>query len=347
MRCDQPAQLARRTLLAGGAALAVFGVSACNDNGSGGSTATPRTTPRSTPSGSASNGASPSASPKPTVKASTNLDAVTVKGAFGKKPTVTVKAPWTIDKTRTKVLSSSKSRAIPDGGTATVNYFGVNARTGKRFDDSWSAGQPATFSLAQVIPGFAKGLKGQRVGSRVLIAMPGTDGYDSSGGNSDAGIEVGDTLLFVVDIIGAQLPGPEGTKVTPAKGLPTVTDAKGVPSITVPKTDPPKKLVVQPLIEGEGTKIAKTDQVTADYVGVNWADGKTVFSTYDSAADTTAVDDTIKGLTQALVGKRVGSRVLVIVPPSLGYPKGNASPKVDKGTTLVFVVDLLYAVTAQ
>ena len=38
-----------------------------------------------------------------------------------------------------------------------VNYYGVNGRTGKKFDESFSRGQPVTFSLAQVVPGFGKG----------------------------------------------------------------------------------------------------------------------------------------------------------------------------------------------
>ena len=91
-----------------------------------------------------------------------------------------------------------------------VNYYGVNGRTGKKFDESFSRGQAVTFSLAQVVPGFSKGLTGQKQGSRVLIAMPGSDGYDASGGSPQAGIEVGDTLIFVVDIEATTLSGPEG-----------------------------------------------------------------------------------------------------------------------------------------
>ena len=69
-----------------------------------------------------------------------------------------------------------------------------------------------------MVPGFSKGLVGQKQGSRVLIAMPGSDGYDSSGGSPQAGIEVGDTLIFVVDLVAVQLAGPEGTAVNPRQG---------------------------------------------------------------------------------------------------------------------------------
>ena len=59
----------------------------------------------------------------------------------------------------------------------------MNGRTGKKFDESFTNGQPVAFSLAQVVPGFSKGLVGQHKGSRVVIAMPGKDGYDPMGGN--------------------------------------------------------------------------------------------------------------------------------------------------------------------
>ena len=52
----------------------------------------------------------------------------------------------------------------------------------------------------------------------MLIAMPGADGYDASGGSPQAGIEVGDTLIFVVDIVATTLSGPEGTPVPPKAG---------------------------------------------------------------------------------------------------------------------------------
>ena len=148
---------------------------------------------------------------------------MTVTGEYGKAPKVTVKSPWAIDKTRTKVLTPSKGAEVKEGQTVEVNYTGVNGRTGKTFDSSFARGAPVAFSLAQVVPGFSKGLVGQRQGSRVLIAMPGSDGYDSAGGNPQIGIEVGDTLIFVVDLVTVQLKGPEGTPVKPKPGLPTVT----------------------------------------------------------------------------------------------------------------------------
>jgi peptidylprolyl isomerase len=294
------------------------------------------------PSPSAS--ATPSAAP---ITPSKNFSAVKVEGAYGKSPKVTVKSPWAIDQTRTEVLQPSKGAIVQPGSTVEVNYYGVNGRTGKRFDDSFSRGQSIAFPLDQVVPGFSKGLQGQHQGSRVVIAMPGSDGYDSSGGSPQAGINVGDTLVFVVDIVAVPLTGPSGTAVAPKAGLPTVAETGGKPVVTVPKSDPPTSLVVQPLIQGKGKAVGKADSVTINYTWVDWSTGAVLEQTYGAKPATTPLASLVPGLQQGLVGQKVGSRVLVVVPPAEGYPQGNATPKVDAGDTLVFVVDVLFTSSAS
>ncbi len=298
------------------------------------------------PSAMPSASGSASATPSPTaakVKASNNFDQVQVTGDYGKAPKVTVKSPWGIDKTRTKVLKPSDGAVIAAGSTVQVDYYGVDGRTGKKFDDSYSRGAPVAFPLDQVVPGFSKGLVGQRQGSRVLIAMPGPDGYDASGGNADAGIEVGDTLIFVVDVVGVPLTGPKGDAVAPAKGLPTVSDKGGVPSITVPKTTAPTKLVAQPLIKGAGAKVTAADTLTINYRWVKWSDGQLLEETYSTKPAGAPMAQLLPGMQKGLTGQTVGSRVLLVIPPADGYPDGNAEPKIDKGETLVMVVDILFA----
>lgn len=292
--------------------------------------------------------ATPSASPAPTpkpkqVKASDNFDKVTVSGAYGKEPKVKVDTPWAIDKTRTKVLEPGKGPVVGEGQSVEVNYYGVNGRTGKKFDDSFSRGQPVAFSLAQVVPGFSKGLTGQRQGSRVLIAMPGKDGYDPMGGSPQAGIEVGDTLIFVVDLVGGQLAGPEGSTVQPKAGLPIVTDKRGTPEITIPESAPPTALQVQPLIKGKGKKVGANDAITFNYLWVRWSDGKVLEESYSGQPASTPLSGLLPGMVKGLEGQTVGSRVLLVVPPSDGYPDGNATPSIKPGETLVMVVDLLFA----
>jgi peptidylprolyl isomerase len=302
----------------------------------------------SDPSASAVPSASASASAAPKkVPTSKNFDKVSVSGDYGKSPKVKVDAPYAVDKTRTKVLVDSDGPVVEAGQTVQVNYYGVDGRTGKKFDESFSTGQPVVFPLDQVVPGFSKGLTGQKKGSRVLIAMPGSDGYDASGGNAQAGIEVGDTLVFVVDLVDVQLSEPAGAAVKPKAGLPTVTGALDKPEITIPKSDPPKQLVVQPLIKGKGAKVGPGDTITFAYRWEIWDDGRLVEQSYGSKPGSSPLAGLVTGLQEGLAGQTVGSRVLLVIPPDKGYPDGNAEPKVNKGETLVMVVDLLFTQAGQ
>ena len=61
---------------------------------------------------------------------------------------------------------------VPAGATVTVDYIGVSCSTGKIFDSSYSRGQPATFPLDQVIPGWTQGIPGMKVGGQRLARHP-------------------------------------------------------------------------------------------------------------------------------------------------------------------------------
>lgn len=271
------------------------------------------------------------------------MDKVKATGDYGKEPKLELDAPWVVDKTRAKVLKPNDSGSVvKKGSTVEVNYAGFNARTGKKFDDSFSRGSSISFNLGQVVPGFSKGLVGQHQGSRVLIAMPGSDGYDASGGNPQIDVKIGDTLIFVVDVVAVPLTGPKGSKVDPKAGLPTVADKNGTPVVTIPKSDPPSTLQVQPLIKGTGKKVAAGDTITFDYVWQRWSDGKILEQTYDSKPADTPLSELLPGVVKGLTGQTVGSRVLLVIPPADGYPEGNEKPKIAKGETLVMVVDLLF-----
>lgn len=130
------------------------------------------------------------------------VDDVTVTGEPGQKPEVSFDKPLYVGETASKVITPGDGPVVEAGDTVTVDYVGINGRTGEEFDASYTAAgsKPVEFPLDQVVPGFAKGLVGQKLGSRVAIAMPSEDGYGSAG-NPQAGIEGNDTLVFVVDLI--------------------------------------------------------------------------------------------------------------------------------------------------
>ena len=129
----------------------------------------------------------------------------------GTAPTVTIPKGKTAPKTLTvTTLIKGKGPVLTAGQFVVTQYTGVIYRTGKVFDETWANGgtadSPFGFVLdaspEAVIPGLDKGLAGQTVGSRVMLTIPPADGYGSAG-QSQAGIEGTDTLVFVIDILGA------------------------------------------------------------------------------------------------------------------------------------------------
>lgn len=350
----------RRLLTVGLGALTLPLLGACSEEQPPQTTGTPRVSaqpgdgsasPGASGSPSASGSGKPSAAPtSASIKVSKNMNDIKVSGKPKAEPKVTIPKPWAVDKTRVKVLSKGDGATVSKTGPVSVLYHGVNARSGEMFDSSWASDkenpQPATFSLDGVIPGFSKGLVGQQAGSRVLVAIPGKDGYDPQGRPPQ--ILPGDTLVFVIDIVATVLEGPEGEVVKPKDGLPTVTDDKGAPKITMPKGKPPTELTIQPLVKGKGAKVAETDTVFLHYRGALWDGGKVVDDNFGKDPETTALDDTlIPGFTKGIIGQTVGSRMLLVIPPDQAYPEGNETPAVPKGATLVYVVDILFAQAAQ
>ncbi|MDO5684123.1 MAG: FKBP-type peptidyl-prolyl cis-trans isomerase, partial [Propionibacteriaceae bacterium] len=325
-------------------AVALFSLSAC-----GSDEPTTPAEPGQTPAATAS----ASAEPTPTAVVTTSakdLAGITVEGEAGKEPKVTVPAPFGVDETMTRVITPGNGSKVAEGGMVEVHYVGVNGRTGEKFDDSWSRGETAQFSLGQVVPGFAKGLAGRQVGSRVLIAMPGKDGYDDMGGSPQAGIEVGDTLVFVVDITDAPLDRAEGDPVAPRDGLPTVAFDGDKPKITIPAgAAAPKELIVQPLIQGKGKPVQATDAITARYQAVLWKDGSVIDDTYGGAAETQLLSALIPAWQEGLKDKPVGSRVLIVSPPDKAYPAdpGARKPNPAAGEAVVYVVDILHTQAGQ
>jgi FKBP-type peptidyl-prolyl cis-trans isomerase len=125
-------------------------------------------------------------------------------GAAGKGPTITIPSTPAPKTLQVKTLIKGTGPVVKKGQYLVVQYTGVNYRTKKVFDSSWSRSEPfaTVIGEGQVIPGWDTGLVGQTVGSRVLLVIPPKEGYGSAG-SSSAGIKGTDTLVFAVDIISA------------------------------------------------------------------------------------------------------------------------------------------------
>jgi len=197
---------------------------------------------------------------------------------------------------------------------------------------------------------------GKKVGSRVLVVVPPKEGYGTSG-NSQLGVTGSDTLVFVMDLIQKYSSGTvsaSGTHVSSGGGdLPTVSAAQGsAPKVTIPKgVTPPTTLVTKTLIKGSGPVVTKGEFVVVQYTGVNWRTGQVFDSSWERSLPYSfkigaSPSQVIPGWDQGLVGQTVGSRVLLVIPPKDAYGSAGQSQAGIKGTdTLVFVVDIISAVS--
>ena len=275
------------------------------------------------------------------------LDSVTVGGTT-KAPTLTFKTkPLSVKATTTKVLTPGTGAKLTKANAIMFNYVLVNGKDGKQVESSFGK-QTAGMDLssASLLPGLSKGLAGQKVGSRLLVAIPPSDAFGAQG-NTQAGFGPTDTVVFLIDLVSASTPlaTATGAAVPPKAGLPTVkVVGAGAATVTVPKTAAPTKLIVQPLIKGAGPAIQAGQNIKVNYTGVLWKNGKK----FDASADHGSSFDTqigagkvITGWDKGLVGKTVGSRILLIVPPAEGYGAKGSPPLIGPKDTLVFVVDIL------
>ncbi len=126
----------------------------------------------------------------------------TATGSFGDKPTLLFPAEAAPADLVVQVLERGSGDLVEAGQEIEVNYLG-QAWGGAVFDSSFDRGESVSFPIGvgMVIAGWDDGLVGQQVGSRVLLSIPSHLGYGDRGVPA-AGIRGGDTLVFVVDIVG-------------------------------------------------------------------------------------------------------------------------------------------------
>jgi len=140
--------------------------------------------------------------------ASTGTGSVTVSGAFGQTPVIKIPAAKAGHALAVKTLIQGTGPVLHTTDTFLSNYaIYLWSGTAHRlvqstFGSTAHPGSGPQLLSGQLLPGLEKALVGQKMGSRVLAVIPPKDGFGSRG-NPQVGIKGTDTLVFVVDILGA------------------------------------------------------------------------------------------------------------------------------------------------
>jgi len=120
--------------------------------------------------------------------------------------------------------------------------------------------------------------------------------------------------------------------------------AKTKPKVTVPKGAPPAQLETKELEEGSGAEAKAGNEVTVQYVGVDYKNGKEFDSSWsrnEPFSFKLGAGEVIPGWDQGVEGMKVGGRRELIIPPELAYGEEGRPPAIPPNETLVFVIDLL------
>lgn len=292
-----------------------LGLAACGDDGKG-DDASAEGTASSSPSASTSASASPSAAPTP------------VTGV--KPPTELV----------LKVLKQGTGATVKSGDSVTVDYQGTNWTTNTVFDQSYTRGEPATFTTDGVVPGFGAALVGQKVGSQVVVGIPPEFGYGSAGQPS-ANIGGTDTLVFVIEIksvAGGQL-SQCNVKPGAASNSVTVTGKFGTTAIPkFAKNLSSKSLQRTILKKGTGKSGGLGDNVDVLLSVYNARSGEKI------GAQPTSVPIGSSGIPAGIAAGvecvKQGSRVVTVFPAK-DLPNAVNGTTIKDGDSLVLVTDVI------
>lgn len=276
-------------------------------------------------------------------------DTAEVSGEVGTEATVKFDGEVTDSTQSTKVLEEGDGDTVEEGDSLILQTVIADGTTQKTVASSYTDHQPQVVSLSsQVQKLFLDALSGKTIGSRVAVYAP-AEAIFGAAGNPQLGISQKDPILIVFDLIGQPVTKPDGKKHAAPSWFPSIEKTKGVISGLgfkgTPK--PGDKLRSASLFDGTGPVVKKGQTIFARYLGEVY-DGKQPFdenfSGTDPAAFQIGAGAVIKGWDDTLVGQRVGSEVVLAIPPKDGYGKAGKSDAGIKGTdTLYFVVDIVGA----
>lgn len=274
------------------------------------------------------------------------LDTVKVSGEVGTVPKVTFDGQVAPEDIESEVLTKGDGEELSAGDAVFAQIWIGNGFTEEEVYNTYDTNAPQLLS-ADVSEPFKKAIDGNTVGSRVVVASSAEDAFGEAG-NPQLGIGNKDGVVFVIDLIAKLATEPSGEERPAAKWAPTPIEADG--TVTgfdfAEANQPSKNLLDTTLIKGDGPVVEKGQTIAVDYLGQVFEAEKPFDESFSKEPATFAigVGQVVKGWDETLVGKTVGSRVILSIPPADGYgDKGNESAGIKGTDTLFFVVDILGA----
>ncbi len=278
--------------------------------------------------------------------AADTMNGISAKGKPGSKPEISFDTPLKVENQSHQVIQEGDGDVIQDGDRVCTRSIAIDSKNGKEINSTWDEETPECSIVIDKtsIPAYYDVFRGQKINTTIAIGIDDQqEGGQPGNGKDGKGSSYIMALTFVSKTKDLKRAEGEKVKDVPAD-LPKISLSNtGKPSLDLNNYKPTNTLVSQTLIKGKGAKVGEHQTISANYTGWLASDGKQFDSSWDrgQAADF-SLDQVVKGWQQGLAGQTVGSQVLVIVPPDLGYGDQEKSG-IPANSTLIFVVDILAA----
>lgn len=279
------------------------------------------------------------------VTSGTASSAVTATGRFGLAPKVEFPTPLYAKASQVSTIIPGKGAPISAGQPMILEVTIINGANGTPLQKtSYNATGGILITAGKsTSPAVSIGLECAQVGSRVAIVGSAKDSHK---GVADAagGIGKDDSFVYVVDVKRAFLPKANGADQVPVNGMPAVVlTADGTPGISVPARSAPKTSEVVVLKNGSGATVTNGQFLVVKYTAIGWVTKAVFDSTWtDHQASVLQVGSASvsSGLSKALIGKKVGSQVLAVLPPRASAVS-DGTGKAPGDDAAVYVIDIL------
>jgi peptidylprolyl isomerase len=254
-------------------------------------------------------------------------ESVSVDGEMGELLTLTSETPLpTVEGLQRSVLVEGETTAFPAGDDARASVTIFNGKTGETINHLAAGPLPNDAEQLQGADWAYEAVRCAAEGQRVAIVVPAGD------------VAKDDPFVFVLDFLAPYDQFADCESLTPRdEQYPEVDlgDGTSEPTITIPECmEAPEELEIEVLVEGDGAVVAADQNIMTNYVGVYWNGAERFDGSWNETGVqfSTAAGALIDGFTQAMVGQKIGSTILVTVPSELGY---------DDGNTRTFVLQLV------
>lgn len=270
----------------------------------------------------------------------TQSEAITVTGDYDTAPTVDFEFPVSTDVTQRTIVTEGDGDETAAGDEVNTHFSIYSATSGELLTSTgYTTDLIAPITLDDTtLPGFVKSILCSPIGSRVVSVIPPADAFGETGFQSDQfSVAADESLVFVIDILSIVEPltATEWTDDVPDVEF----DGDGVPTVTLPTTGTPTELLLAVLDEGDGDVVKAGDDVSVNYQGTSWNTGEIFDESYTTGPREFNTNGVIEGFTAALVGQKVGSTVIVSIPPQYAYGVDPDAHELG-GQTLLFVMTI-------